>query len=421
MKFKVARRKTEKCRDCGFCALICPSRDICIGCGACVDACPNEARVLEEILGRRKEIKIKVNHERYEVPEGITVLRALELIGFTALPFTDNKGNEVWEGKQSETKILAPCRTGGCWSCVVIINGDLKPSCVTPAEEGMEIITDKDAIEKKEPKRVVSGFQGHAVGGVGTPYWIKPRTLGLGFRFIEVACFSHGCILRCPTCQNWEITYSGVKEEALSPVEVARIMSYERRRFGVDRIAISGGESTLNRRWLLEYLKELKRLNKDEKARLHVDTNAVVLTEDYIDALYLAGATDIGADVKGLELGTFVGITGIKDRGLAKKLLDTEWKAIKYLVENYSDKMFVGIGIPYNEALISLDEIYKIGERIAGWSPEVQVCALDYRPMFRRMDIRKPTYEDMHKVKGVLEESGLRCVICQTEFGRIGP
>ena len=364
---------------------------------------------------------IKVNHERYEVPEGITVLRALELIGFTALPFKDNQGNEVWEGKQSETKILAPCRTGGCWSCVVIINGDLKPSCVTPAEEGMEIITDKDAIEKKEPKRVVSGFQGHAVGGVGTPYWIKPRTLGLGFRFIEVACFSHGCILRCPTCQNWEITYSGVKEEALSPVEVARIMSYERRRFGMDRIAISGGESTLNRRWLLEYLKELKRLNMDEKARLHVDTNAVVLTEDYIDALYLAGATDIGADVKGLELGTFVGITGIKDRGLAKKLLDTEWKAIKYLVENYSDKMFVGIGIPYNEALISLDEIYKIGERIAGWSPEVQVCALDYRPMFRRMDIRKPTYEDMHKVKGVLEESGLRCVICQTEFGRIGP
>jgi len=59
MKFKVARRKTEKCRDCGFCALICPSRDICIECGACVDACPNEARVLEEILGRRKEIKIK--------------------------------------------------------------------------------------------------------------------------------------------------------------------------------------------------------------------------------------------------------------------------------------------------------------------------------------------------------------------------
>jgi pyruvate formate lyase activating enzyme len=411
MKFNVAR-KTKECKNCGFCDQICPSLDNCIGCGACVDACPYEARVLEEISEQREAVRIMVNHEKYSVPARISVLKALESIGFTSFIYK--------EGELSATEILAPCRTGGCWSCAVIINGDLKPSCVTPVEEGMEIITDRDTIEKKEPKRVVSGFQGHAVGGVGTPYWIKPRTLGLGFRFIEVACFSHGCILRCPTCQNWEITYSAV-EEPLSPAEAARIMSYERRRYGVNRMAISGGESTLNRKWLLEYLKELKSLNGDEKARLHVDTNAVALTEDYIDALYLAGATDIGADVKGLKLDTFIEITGIKGRELAKKLLDTEWKAIKYLTENYSDKMFVGIGVPYNEALISADEIYKIGERIAGWSPDVQVCALDYRPMFRRMDIRKPSYEEMLKIKEVLEESGLRCVICQTEFGRIGP
>jgi pyruvate formate lyase activating enzyme len=106
---------------------------------------------------------------------------------------------------------------------------------------------------------------------------------------------------------------------------------------------------------------------------------------------------------------------------LGKKLLDTEWGAVKYLVEEYSDKIFVGVGIPYNEALISTDELYKIGERIAGWSPEIQVCALDYRPMFRRMELRKPLYEEMRQVKRVLEESGLKCVICQTEFGMIGP
>lgn len=411
MKFKVAR-KTEGCTNCGFCELICRSHENCIGCAACVDACPYEARGLEEISEQREAVNIKVNHEKYSVPARISVLKALEFTGFTSFIYK--------EGEPSDTEILAPCRTGGCWSCAVIINEKLKPSCITPVEEGMEIITDKDAIEKKEPKRVVSGFQGHAVGGVGTPHWIKPRTFGFMFKFIEVACFSHGCILRCPTCQNWQITYSAT-EEPLSPAEAARIMSYERRRYGVDRMAISGGESTLNRRWLLEYLKELKRLNRDKKARLHVDTNAVGLTGDYIDALFLAGATDIGADVKGLELDTFIRITGIKESELAKKLLDTEWRAVKYLVEKYSDKMFVGIGIPYNEALISLDEIYKIGERIAGWSPDIQVCALDYRPMFRRMDVRKPSYDDMQQIKKVLEDSGLRCVICQTEFGRIGP
>ena len=30
-------------------------------------------------------------------------------------------------------------------------------------------------------------------------------------------------------------------------------------------------------------------------------------------------------------------------------------------------------------------------------------------------------FEDMQKVKGVLEDRGLHCVICQTEFGIIGP
>ncbi len=409
MRFEIARKR-EECRDCGFCELICHSPEICIGCAACVDACPYKVRILEESTEHRESVKITVNREQYSVPARISVLRALEFRGFTSFIYK--------VGELSDTELLAPCRTGGCWACAVIVNHKLKPSCITPVEEGMEIITDPEEIAKQEQKRIVSGFQGHAVGGVGTPHWLKPRALG--FRCIEVACFAHGCILRCPTCQNWQITYSAV-EEPLSPGEAARILTYERRWHRVDRMAISGGECTLNRRWLLEYLKELKRLNSDEKARLHVDTNAVVLTGDYIDTLFIAGATDIGADVKGIELDTFMRISGLKDRELAMKLLDTEWKAVKYLVEGYSDKMFVGIGIPYNEALISADELYKIGERIAGWSPEIQVSALDYRPMFRRREIRKPSYEEMRRVKRVLEESGLKCVICQTEFGMIGP
>ncbi len=409
MNFKIARKR-ETCTNCGFCELVCHAHEYCCGCAACVDACPYEAKVLEETSEHREVVQITVDHENYFVPARISVLQALEFIGFTAVIFK--------EREPSDTEILAPCRTGGCWTCAVLINRQLRPSCVTPVEQCMEILTDREEIAKSEPKRVVSGFQGHAMGGVGTPYSLKPRIVGL--RSIEVACFAHGCILRCPTCQNWGITYSSV-EEPLSPQETAKILSFERQRHLVDRIAISGGESTVNRQWLVAYLEELKRLNRDERARLHVDTNAVVLTEDYIDELVLAGTTDIGADVKALELGTFMNITGINDRELATKLLDTEWKAVKYLIDTYSDKLFVGIGIPYNEALISIDELSKMGERIAGWSPEIQVCALDYRPMFRRMDIRKPSYAEMLRVKKRLNESGLTCVICQSEFGMIGP
>ena len=76
-----------------------------------------------------------------------------------------------------------PCEVGGCWSCAVEVNQELKPTCVTPVKESLRIRTrlPKDFI----PKRIVHGFSGHSVGGVGTPWWIK-RNYG----YIEAACFA---------------------------------------------------------------------------------------------------------------------------------------------------------------------------------------------------------------------------------------
>ena len=186
-------------------------------------------------------------------------------------------------------------------------------------------------------------------------------------------------------------------------------------------MAISGGESTLNYRWLIAYLKNLKKLNPDKDARFHVDTNAVILTKEYIDRLVEAGMTDIGPDIKALTLPTFKKITGIKNEELAKKLLETEWAAVKYLINQYWGKIFIGIGIPYNKKLISLEEIWEIGRKIAEWEPTIQVCVLDYRPEFRRQDIERPSFHEMVKVKNILEDAGLKCVICQTTQGHIGP
>lgn len=355
-----------------------------------------------ESMEGRKKVRMEVNGESFEVPERITILRALELLGFeiTRLP--------------GEGDLSAPCRTGGCWECGVLVNGDLKPSCITPVQNNMKIEMGK---EKPEPLRLVSGFHGHTVGGVGTPYWLKPR---FTYKFIEVACFAHGCILRCPACQNWEITYSST-EQPLTPTQAARLMTSTRREFMVDRMAISGGEPTLNRRWLLDYFRKLRELNPDEKARIHLDTNAVVLSREYIDELVDAGMTDVGVDIKGLELSTFMRITGIREESLARKLHANEWKAAAYLIDEYWGRVFIGIGIPYNPKFISLGEVSELGEKIAELEPDVQVCALDYRPEFRSSDMIKPSYEEMLKVKQVLEESGLRCVICQTERGHIGP
>ena len=289
MKFYISRKITNLCVHCGFCEtqIECPGSENCTGCGVCVDACPSQAKILEEVLEERKKVKIKVDGETYEVPEKITILKALEILGYKISYFPTKNG------------IYAPCRTGGCWACMVLVDGKPKQACITPVKNGMNIQTSKTELEKIQPLRIVSGFQGHPVGGVGTPYWLKPK--GFFTKYIEVACFAHGCILRCPTCQNWEITYSS-KNTPLTPNQAAVKITGLRKLYDVDRMAISGGESTLNYRWLIAYLKNLKKLNPDKDARFHVDTNAVILTKEYIDRLVEAGMTDIGPDIKALTL-----------------------------------------------------------------------------------------------------------------------
>lgn len=406
VKYVAYTRDYERCTKCGWCEdiILCPSSSIgsvdkCYGCGACYSACPNEAIYPIEVE-RIEEVKIRVDGEVHFVPKGITVKKALEHLGFKVSKFP------------GEGDICAPCETGGCYSCVVLINGALRPACITPVEEGMEVgLRD---VDKHYPLRIVHGWMGHPVGGVGTPWYLK------GVRYVEAAVFAAGCNLRCPQCQNWTTTYCS-KDRPLDPKSAAVIMTYTRRKYGVDRMAISGGECTLNRGWLIEYIRELKKLNPDEKARFHVDTNATVLTRDYIDELVEAGMTDIGIDIKAYRPGTFARITGVGDRRLIERYMRNAWEAFKYTVDSYKGKVFVGIGIPYNRKLISIEEVVKIGDEICKVDPDVQVCVLDYRAEFRRMDIGRPSFREMVEVWKALKGCGLRTVICQTELGHIGP
>jgi pyruvate formate lyase activating enzyme len=265
------------------------------------------------------------------------------------------------------------------------------------------------------PKRVIHGPQGHEVGGKATPWWLKARG------YIEVAIWAAGCNLRCPQCQNYSTTYDG-RGKVLTPKQAAEVVTLARRSYKVDRMAISGGEPTLNRPWLLQFFKELKRLNPDKDARLHLDSNGTILTKGYIDELILdAQITDIGIEPKGIRVETFMKITGIRDEKLALRYQHTQWEAIRYVVENYLHKVFLGVGLPYNNFFITMDEVSEFGSKLAAIDPEVQVCVLDYFPTFRRREINRPSPEEMLKVKRTLEEAGLKTVIVQTTLGHLGP
>jgi len=400
----IAIHHPEKCRHCGACSEIvnCPGAEelICIGCGACVLTCPYQALELLE-APREREVTIEVNGKLAAVPEQISVKDALIEASYPLALSPQESG------------LFAPCEAGGCWSCAVEIDGVVKPACRTIVRKGMKIRTGLP--EEYVPRRIILNFQGHPMGGVGTPRHSRGNN---GF-YLEAVCFTAGCNLRCPSCQNWPITYMG-QGEALTPQEAARRLTTVRESLELSRMTVSGGESTLNRAWLTLFLKEMRGLNPDPEARFHIDTNGSLLTHDYIDELVDAGMTDIGIDLKALETDTFMRITGLSNRDLAENYRETAWKAVRYLIHNYSEKIFVGVGIPYNRAFTSPSKISRMGQKLLEIAPSLQVTVLNYRSAFRS-NIVKPEDMEMMAIRDVLQDMGLKNVVVQTTAGNIGP
>ncbi len=133
-----------------------------------------------------------------------------------------------------------------------------------------------------------------------------------------------------------------------------------------------------------------------------------------------AGMTDIGIDLKALQTETFMRITGLEEKIKAEIFKETAWKAVNYLVNTCEGKVFVGVGIPYNKELITLEEIAMMGRQILKISPFLQVNVLNYRGEFRR-NMAIPTTKEMKEVFQVLKDTGLKNVTVQTKNGIIGP
>ncbi|MDD2235097.1 MAG: radical SAM protein [Desulfitobacteriaceae bacterium] len=366
----------------------------CTGCGQCIVACPNNARVTQKVE-RDKKIQLTVDGKKVEVPERITILKALEILGYTISHHPEQSG-----------QVFAPCKIGGCGACSVLVNSSLKPSCITKVEEGMEISTEPAQIVTHEPIRLANNFEAYQGGIIGAP---EIRTQ----QVTEFAFFAQGCNLRCPACHNWHITFS-TTGRYLTPRQAAKKMESGRKHYEVSKVAVSGGEAALNRPWLTQFVREFRVICADRETRLQLDTNASILTPDYIDELYAVGVSDISPDVKGLYPETYMKITGLDDLELAKLCVETTWRAVEHLLKNYSDKMFIVLAIPYHEEFISLEEMREIAQKIYELNPQTCISLIDYMPAFRCRDLEFSDVDNMEKVHQLFLDSGLHKVLWQT-------
>lgn len=375
-------KKSAGCITCGFCDyyIHCPgSGPNCVGCGACLKGCPTGARVLTPVAGSRASVEIRVDGESHSVPGNIGLAGALATVGVN--------GDERF-----------CCGTGGCGACAVLVDGRLTRPCCTGVSQGMEIVTNREAIDALPPLRVVSFFPGHL--------------------HASMSLFTHGCNYSCDFCHNWDLAFSS-SDRALTPEEAAQVteqmiqqMAKMQQRDGAPggdsgnrRTGISGGEPTLNRRWLVEYMTRLKATTPD--VRIQLDTNASVLTPDYVDELFAAGMTDISPDLKGLTVETFRKITGVADPELAARYLDTSWRAVEYVLSEYADRLHVVVAVPYHPEIITGDEVLAMAHKLAAMKKNLDVNLIVYQPAFRRRAAAWAGAAEVDEVVQSMKSTGL--------------
>lgn len=372
--------KNSGCINCGFCSNLtaCASKTSgCIGCGACVPGCPGRARELKARRDLPRSIPFTLDGEAFSAEGPVSVFAALQQQG----RFDNKQG--AGEGHAGPA-----CGTGGCCECSVLIDGVLRRSCVTPLQEGMQIVTSADMLSRHAPVRLVSLMR--------PPPHYHPSIL------------VHGCNYRCESCHNWDLTFAS-NAKARNPAETVELLRLDPEEDFW--IGISGGEATLNLPWLLETVRLLR--SKAPRSRIQLDTNASLMTPEVIDAVVAAGITDISPDLKALRLDTFINISGVTAQKTAQAYLHNSWNAVRYIHERHRQQVFMAVSLPCHPRIHSKAELYETAAALAAIDPEICVTLIEYQPAFRRRDWPFLGEKAMAQAKSIVESAGLRNLIIQ--------
>ena len=149
------------------------------------------------------------------------------------------------------------------------------------------------------------------------------------------------------------------------------------------------------------------------QSRIQLDTNASLLTSEYIDQLVEAGVTDISPDIKACHLDAFMKISGIDSSTQAAAYLKTSWEAIRYLDAAHSKTVFMAVSFPCHPRIHSETELYAMGQSLASINPDIPVTLIEYQPAFRAKNWPWLTPDAMNQARDIVKSAGLRRIIVQ--------
>ncbi len=372
--------RNQNCLRCGFCEQYLPcaaSQNDCIGCSACAIACPQAARQLKARTKTGSAIHVSLDGRARSFKGPVSVRDALDEL------------NQGLKGRPNDyRRDHGLCGTGGCWRCAVLIDGILARSCMTPLRQGMEIVTDPEILQQAEPKRIVTLMR-------PAPHY-------------HPSVFTHGCNYRCDLCHNWDMTFSS-SGKALNPAEtVSQLRLNPEEDYW---IGISGGEPTLNRKWLIETVRELRQKVPD--SRIQLDTNASLLSGEYIDQLVKAGVTDMSPDLKAYRLDTFMKACAIPSAERARVYLENSWRAVRYVNDNFRQQLFMAVSLPCHPKIHSRAELEEMAAALVKINPELPVTLIELQPAFRHRDWPRISPETMANALSIMQTAGLQRVIVQ--------
>ncbi|MBN1242423.1 MAG: AmmeMemoRadiSam system radical SAM enzyme [Spirochaetales bacterium] len=218
-------------------------------------------------------------------------------------------------------------------------------------------------VRQNEDGRLVLPFYGRASSVAVDPiekkplYHFKPGTPVLSIGFV-------GCNLRCPFCQNWEISQGlGAPTERLDPEECAKLA----RRSRCASVAYTYSEPVVHTEWVIEAMSSVRAAGL---ANVLV-TNGCVLPPASTELL--ASCDAVNVDIKSW------------DADFYRRELGGELEAVKAFI---AEARGSGVHVEATTLVLpgsndSEEEIDAIAAFLASLSPELPYHLSAYRPMYR--------------------------------------